>query len=60
MSKEERLKIAEEKIKARRIQRAEEEKKNAHEMEISRLAGGKAQAAAKRAWDEQETAVAIA
>jgi len=29
-------------------------------MEISRLAGGKAQAAAKRAWDEQETAVAIA
>ena len=28
-------------------------------MELSRLAGGKAQAAARRAWEEQEAAIAI-
>ena len=37
MTKEERIRIAEEKIKANRIKRAEEEKKNAKEMEAARI-----------------------
>lgn len=41
LSKEERIKIAEEKIKAGRIRRAAEEKTNKHEQEISRIAGTK-------------------
>ena len=60
LSKQERIRIAEEKIKARRLERAEEEKAAAHEQELSRLKGGKAQAAARRLWEEQETQIALA
>ena len=48
LSKEERIKIAEEKIAAARIRRAEEDKRNKHEQEISRIKNEKALAAAKR------------
>ena len=60
LSKEERIKIAEEKIKAARIRRAEEEKVNALEAEKNRIASTKAQAAAKRKLEEQEQVNALA
>ena len=48
LSKEERIKQAEEKIKAARIRRAEEEKQKKHEMELNRIKNDKDLAAAKR------------
>lgn len=54
MSKEERLKLAEEKIKAARIRRAAEEKVDKAEAEKNRIISMKAQAAGKRKLDEQE------
>lgn len=41
LSKEERIKLAEAKIKAAREKRAIEEKQNKHEQELSRIAGTK-------------------
>ena len=52
--------MAEEKIKAARIKRAEEEKINKHEMEINRIKNEKAMAAAKRQQAEQDEINAIA
>ena len=54
LTKEERIKLAEEKIKAARAKRAEEEKKNSHEQEINRIKMSKEIAAAQREWKEQE------
>ena len=54
MSYEERLKLANDKIAAGKVRREEEKKENDRQMELSRLKGGKAQAAAKRAFEEQE------
>jgi len=59
MSKEERIKMAEEKIKAARIRRAEEEKVNAFEMEKNRIASQKAQTEARRKLEEQEMEIAM-
>lgn len=41
LSKEDRVRIAEEKIKANRIRRAEDEKNTKHEQELSRIVGTK-------------------
>ena len=54
MSKEERIKLAEEKIKAARLKRAEEEKINKHEMELNRIKNDKMLAAAKREQKEKD------
>ena len=54
------MKIANDKIAAAKIRREEEKKQSDREMELSRLKGGKAQAAAKRAFEEQEQYLAIA
>ena len=60
LSKEERIKIAEEKIKAGRARRAEEEKVNKHEQEINRIKMSKEIAAAQREFKEQEAMNALA
>lgn len=54
LSKEERIKIAEEKIKAARLKRAEDEKINAIEMEKNRILNNKAMQEAKRINDEKQ------
>lgn len=59
MSKEERIKLAEEKIKAAKVRREEEKKVNDHESEISRIKGGKDATKARREWEEQEKFHAI-
>lgn len=60
LSKEERIKQAEEKIKAARARRAEEEKINAREAELNRIKNDKAVAAAKRLQAEKDEQNAIA
>ena len=59
MSKEERIKIAEEKIKAARERRAKEEVVNAREAEISQRKMNKEILAAQRIDKERETQLAL-
>mmetsp|Transcript_18011 Transcript_18011/g.30672 ORF Transcript_18011/g.30672 Transcript_18011/m.30672 type:complete len:128 (+) Transcript_18011:179-562(+) len=59
LSKEERIKLAEEKIKAARIRREEEEKQNKLEMEKNRILNNKEMTKARRLMEEQEAAIAI-
>ena len=59
LSKEERIRLAEEKIKAARQKRAEEEKVNQQEMEANRMRMGKEMAAAARIQKEQEEKIAL-
>lgn len=60
LSKEERIAIAEEKIKAGRLRRAEEAKLQDHQREMNRMKDGKESVAAKRIFEEQEMIQAIA
>ena len=59
MSKEERIKLAEEKIKAARAKRALDEKKNDHEREINRIKMNKEILAAQRLDKEREERIAL-
>lgn len=54
LSKEERIRIAEEKIKAARIKREEEKKTNDFDMERSRILGQKMATQARRLNEEKE------
>lgn len=54
LCKEERIKMAEEKIKANRAIREAEEKKNRHEQEKNRIVDTKEAQKAQRLWADQE------